>query len=388
MGAFAKTFGMGGIIPKWLFVKKFPATSLVAEMANSTQINLSWLDTIDKVSVERSLNGIDYTEIATVTEGVRAYSNTGLTPGNVYYYRVRAFIGTHYSAYSNVSSFDLFRYNLLYYWSLTEANGNVLESVNNIGYPVIGGTAPPDMGATGHTGKALLFNGSFQSFPILPTLPAINVYSVSFWGKRNTIPGTKGVLFDYENSGYGSFYVCENGDIKMTVTNGTDRATWAAVWTDKTLFHNLVFVSDGTHIELFFDGISKGKIAWVMENMVYFRIGANRTGYAYYYAGTIEDVGIWGRAITQSEITALQNRDIVFILNDDMKYSNVINLNAGNTVITTTLTLEPYSILLFDSSGNEITNAVTITCSIVAGVYQLAFYSVEAVLNVKLKIIY
>jgi hypothetical protein len=74
---------------------------------------------------------------------------------------------------------------------------------------------------------------------------------------------------------------------------------------------------------------------------------------------------------------------------DDMKYLQVINLSAGATTdITTALTNEPYSVMLLDSSGVDITGDVQITIALSGGVYHIYIYSVDAIVGVKLKILY
>jgi hypothetical protein len=73
---------------------------------------------------------------------------------------------------------------------------------------------------------------------------------------------------------------------------------------------------------------------------------------------------------------------------DTMKYIQTINLSAGVvTAITTTVTTEPYNVLLLDSSGNDITSTVTINLALVGGVYVVSIYSAVALSNVKLKVL-
>lgn len=66
-----------------------------------------------------------------------------------------------------------------------------------------------------------------------------------------------------------------------------------------------------------------------------------------------------------------------------------INLVAATpNVTTTTLTTEPYSIMLLDSSGNEITATVEILVELTGGVYVVTVTSSENLSGVKLKILY
>lgn len=75
---------------------------------------------------------------------------------------------------------------------------------------------------------------------------------------------------------------------------------------------------------------------------------------------------------------------------DSMKYSQTINLTAGvETRVTTTLTTEPYSVMVLDASGSIIgPHLIDMQMSLVGGVYVFDIYSADALSNAKLKIIY
>ncbi|MFA5073213.1 MAG: fibronectin type III domain-containing protein [Nitrospirota bacterium] len=96
--------------PFWLDVSWAAApiapTTLTATPVSYSQINLTWQDnSTDETGfkVERATSATgSYTTIATLGANVTSYSSTGLTQNKAYYYRVRAYIGTTYSAYTNV----------------------------------------------------------------------------------------------------------------------------------------------------------------------------------------------------------------------------------------------------------------------------------------------
>lgn len=71
-----------------------------------------------------------------------------------------------------------------------------------------------------------------------------------------------------------------------------------------------------------------------------------------------------------------------------MKYLQTINLSSGANDVTTTITTEPYNVFLLDSSGNDITALVTISIALVGLVYHVYISTVDALNNVKLKILY
>ena len=84
----------------------------------------------------------------------------------------------------------------------------------------------------------------------------------------------------------------------------------------------------------------------------------------------------------------LVNLPLNEISDDAMKYTDTIDLAAGvDTIVTTTLARIPYSIQLLDSDGNDISELlVSITLS--GGFYVLTFYSVDALTDCNLYILY
>lgn len=82
-------------------------SNLTAAATSTSQINLSWTDNSSDETgfyVERSTDGTNFTQIASLGANTTSYPNTGLTGGTKYYYRVRAYNTTGNSAYSNVAN--------------------------------------------------------------------------------------------------------------------------------------------------------------------------------------------------------------------------------------------------------------------------------------------
>jgi regulation of enolase protein 1 (concanavalin A-like superfamily) len=79
-------------------------TNLVASALSPTQVKLTWTDnSIGETGtrIERSTNGIDFTEIATAPPDATSFIDTTASPGGSYTYRVRATSGGSNSDYSN-----------------------------------------------------------------------------------------------------------------------------------------------------------------------------------------------------------------------------------------------------------------------------------------------
>ena len=84
---------------------------ITATAVSTTQIDLTWNDrTIleDGFSIERSPDGEAWAEIDTVGADITAYQDGICTPDTRYWYRLRAFNGSGYSAYSSVDDATTF----------------------------------------------------------------------------------------------------------------------------------------------------------------------------------------------------------------------------------------------------------------------------------------
>lgn len=81
--------------------------NLALKVVSMSQIDLRWDDSSDNeigFQVQRSINGVDYSEIASVAENNTLYSNQSLTPDTKYWYRVQAYNNYGKSGFSNVVS--------------------------------------------------------------------------------------------------------------------------------------------------------------------------------------------------------------------------------------------------------------------------------------------
>jgi len=86
-------------------------TGLVAVAISSSQINLSWRDQATNeqgFQLERSTNGLDFAQFATVTANVTNRADSGLISEQTYHYRVRAYNSAGVSAYSEIAQATTF----------------------------------------------------------------------------------------------------------------------------------------------------------------------------------------------------------------------------------------------------------------------------------------
>jgi serine protease AprX len=80
---------------------------LKAVAASKTQINLTWADASSDETgfkVERSADGVTFTQLTALAANATSYASTALTGGKKYYYRVRSYNANGNSAYTAVVS--------------------------------------------------------------------------------------------------------------------------------------------------------------------------------------------------------------------------------------------------------------------------------------------
>jgi len=153
------TLGLSGVAP-WTPLEV--PSALTASVISDTRVDLTWMGGLD-VSLEMSADGLTFAEIITVNEGVNAYSNTELTAGNRYYYRVRSYKDGDYSSYSNIVHETTFLRKDLF----TGVDGTHLHDHT----PDVGGAAawvsPTNMSISGNklvsTGALAFYYGLFES---------------------------------------------------------------------------------------------------------------------------------------------------------------------------------------------------------------------------------
>ncbi len=99
--------GLTGSSRQSLLLARAGGIVLEASPSSTTAIDLRWTDgdvKEDGFKIERSTDGVSFSQIATVGSGVLSYNDTGLTESVEYYYRVREYLGADDYPYSNIAS--------------------------------------------------------------------------------------------------------------------------------------------------------------------------------------------------------------------------------------------------------------------------------------------
>jgi hypothetical protein len=99
--------GLTGSSRQSLLLGRAGGIVLEAVPDTTTSTSLRWSDgdlKEDGFKIERSTDGVTFTQITTVGSGVFQYNDTGLTESTEYYYRVREYLGSDDGPYSNVAA--------------------------------------------------------------------------------------------------------------------------------------------------------------------------------------------------------------------------------------------------------------------------------------------
>jgi hypothetical protein len=102
-----------------------PPTNFVSSGTSTTSISLNWEDTSNGTAtfeLQKSLDGISYSPLIITTAGATSYSDTGLSDGIIYYYRIRSIFSNLTSPWVESSSVTWYNF----------ANGLEFDSVNDV----------------------------------------------------------------------------------------------------------------------------------------------------------------------------------------------------------------------------------------------------------------
>lgn len=195
--------------------------------------------------------------------------------------------------------------NLISYYKLDESSGNASDSV--------GSNTLTNRGTTGYS-SGKINNGAVFDGTNNKRLDISN-------GLEYKTADDRTWSFWVNPSGLTAGYFIDNvgttNDIRMIVypetnkitlfANGNTKSTATTVSTGN--WYHIVVTKSGTTYELYMNGSSQGTVS--QGSLTYysdaFSLGAPFDGYGSLTNGTIDEVGIWSRALTSGEVTSLYN---------------------------------------------------------------------------------
>ena len=203
------------------------------------------------------------------------------------------------TAYSSVASAAL--PNTVSRWA---ADGNALDSVDSNNGTLINGVTF----GTGQFGQAFSLNGTNQyvNIPDSNSLDITNALTISAWINPTTVTSPR--IVDKITVGVTDGYLLDilGGSLRMIA--GSRLLSGGTVATNT--FQNVAGVYDGQFMRLYINGVQVasndfGSIAPIPTNNRSLKIGVDSTGNGNLFSGLIDEVNIFNRALSASEIGQL-----------------------------------------------------------------------------------
>ncbi|HAN19619.1 MAG: hypothetical protein A2X13_14735 [Bacteroidetes bacterium GWC2_33_15] len=135
------------VVPGAALITPIAPTGLTLLVVSDTVIRLTWTDNSNNeagFSIERSDDlGLTYTEIDTVAAGIETYDSESLTQETEYYYRVRAYKGSKYSAYcdaANATTYTFSFTNLTGFYTQSAEGEDLVDKLGGVSIPYVSGS--------------------------------------------------------------------------------------------------------------------------------------------------------------------------------------------------------------------------------------------------------
>jgi 1,4-alpha-glucan branching enzyme len=295
-----------------LYVPNTPANLTATPIAN--QIDLAWSTSSLAASYVVKRGG---TPIATTA--ATNYTDSGLVVGTQYCYTVAAtnFFGISPDSGQVCATIPLYTTatNLLAYWTLNEGSGTIgHDSSGNGNTGTVSGSGSWYW-TDGMIGSALYFGAPSQvavsnSFSLNP----VQGITVSAWVNADDWPNNQRILEKGKSNNQYALFVNPSGQLAFaiySVTNGmlVTSPPSGGSW------HHIAGTYDGSLISLYVDGqivtqqTASGQMPVTADPLaIGFRPGAN---IFHYFNGIIDDVRIYGSALSAAGITQVYNADSV-----------------------------------------------------------------------------
>jgi chitodextrinase len=300
---------------------------LVATAVSVSQINLAWTASTDDVGVTgywvERCQGVGcntFVQIAAATP--TSFSETGLSAGTSYSYRVRATDAAgNLSAYSGVASAtpSTTSSGVMAAYSFSEGTGTTVAdaSSNNTTGTVSGTTWT----TAGRYGNALAFNGTsaFVDLGNPATLQLTGSMTVSAWIRSAAFPVDDASIVSKRNGGNSGYQLDTTKDtgprtigFKLTHANGSNMARYGATTMQLNQWYYVTGVYDAAAqtLNVYLNGVLDngtllGPVSATQQNSsVKVNVGRRSGLSGFAFNGTIDEPRIYTRALTQAEIQA------------------------------------------------------------------------------------
>jgi chitodextrinase len=303
--------------------------NLTATAISTSQINLAWTASTDNVAVTSYLiercAGAGCTNFAQVGTALGpSYNDGGVTGNTTYVYRVRATDAAgNPSGYSNVASAltPAGVSGLLASYAFSEGAGTTTADASGKGHT--GTISGATWTATGKYGKALSFNGStsFVDLGNAADLQITGSMSVSAWIFATVNPADDGQIVS-KSSGPG-WQLKTSPDtgphtfgVSVSPTSSSNTQRYSTTVRQLNTWYHVTGVYDAAArtLNIYVNGVlDNGVLLGTVPASQYNatqNVNIGRRGGGYYFQGTIDEVRLYNRALSQAEIQADMNTPV------------------------------------------------------------------------------
>jgi hypothetical protein len=213
---------------------------------------------------------------------------------------------------------------LVGYWALDEGMGT-LVTTDSSGNGHTGTLVKGPTWTIGKLGSALAFDG-LTHYVNVPSTPVLNAYplTVAVWMKTASAAGVRGIVNKYVASSYNGYQLfLSNGnlcawyirDSANYVYDGSG-CTFNLPGYNDNLWHHIAYVVNASGSKLYVDGVQKGSLGWTgtagpqtTTQPIHLGHYPGALGAAEYFPGVLDDVRIYKRALSATEVAMLNAAD-------------------------------------------------------------------------------
>jgi hypothetical protein len=203
--------------------------------------------------------------------------------------------------------------NIVSYYKLEEASGSAADAAGSNTGTVTGSP----YSATGKIGSAYNFNGTTEYVQCgtgIATALNSSDFSVSLWINPDALisnPNYTSFIWNGSTEGFRIYYY--NGDLIFGTLNaggGWQSSTYTTTLSASTWYHVVATCVNGGAMKLYVNGSDVGSAATsdgmnaIAGN---FNIATNATAAGQWFDGTIDEIGVWDKVLTSTEVTDLYN---------------------------------------------------------------------------------
>ena len=180
-------------------------------------------------------------------------------------------------------------------------NGNAEDITSNGRDLTVTGDTSLTFGKDNSSNSAYYFDGNGDYLEYVTNIPSFDNYTISLWAKPDSSGTYKAMFSSYDDSGRGFQIDLDGSNFHIRKSSGGNIVLSTAqleVWTF------IAFTYDGTNSIAYINSVRDNESSGGTTEFNRFRIGRNRDG-STYFSGAIDELRIYNRALTASEIASL-----------------------------------------------------------------------------------